>query len=97
MRVTSIQDDIRALGIEIIWVLEYTVSGVGGTADSCFDFFTTGGATEGWCVGDSQTMPTPYTFDDAPFAIGRFVYNSNLHRFRNTYWLSICAFWSLPL
>lgn len=71
MRVSSIQDDIRALGIEIIWVLEYTVGSVGGTADNCYDFFDTAGATEGWCVGDSQTMPTPYTFDDSPFAIGR--------------------------
>lgn len=74
MSVGSIQDDIRSLGIEIIWVLEYTVSGQGGTDDNCYDFFSnaaTVNASEGWCVGDSETMPVAYTFDDSPFAIGR--------------------------
>jgi hypothetical protein len=26
---------------------------------------------KGWCVGDSQTLPTAYTFDNSPFSIGR--------------------------
>ena len=71
MRVSSIQEDIRDLGVEIIWVLERTQAGQPGTADTCYDFFHTAGATEGWCVGDSQTMPVPQTFDNSPFAIGR--------------------------
>lgn len=29
------------------------------------------GSTLGWCVGDSETMPVPGTFDESPFSIDR--------------------------
>lgn len=71
MRVASIEDDIRALGAEIIWVLEASASGVAGTADSCYSFMNTAGATQGWCVGDGQTVPLPGSWDDSAFSVGR--------------------------
>ncbi|MCB9674612.1 MAG: hypothetical protein H6737_05805 [Alphaproteobacteria bacterium] len=71
------EDDIIAAGAEIIWVLEADASGVAGTAASCMAFFdqfpTQYGVSvdQGWCVGDGQTIPTPGTFDNSPFSVGR--------------------------
>lgn len=31
----------------------------------------TQGSTQGWCVGDSQTVPTPGAWDNSPFSVGR--------------------------
>ncbi len=73
----EVEDDIVAAGAEIIWVLEQDVSGVDGTMQSCMDFMDDVGvlagvpADKGWCVGDSQTMPVPGTFDDSPFSVAR--------------------------
>lgn len=67
----SVENDIIAAGAEIIWVLERSADNSPGTAEGCLSFMTQLGATKGWCVGDSQTQPTAYTFDNAPFSIGR--------------------------
>ncbi len=69
----SVAADITALNTEIIWVLEQTASNQPGTAANCVDFMSQvgGGTTYGWCVGDSQTQPVPYTFDNSPFSVYR--------------------------
>ena len=65
------EDDILALGAEIIWVLEADYNGDPGTARLCEERMSELGATKGWCVGDGQTVPTPGTWDDSPFSVGR--------------------------
>lgn len=65
------EDDIIAAGAEIIWVMEQTAANEPGTADNCYSFLSQLGSTKGWCVGDSQTQPVPYTFDNSPFSTGR--------------------------
>ena len=65
------EEDIIAAGAEIIWVLEATRFAQPGTAEGCRSFMNARGSDKGYCVGDSETMPTPGVWDDAPFAIGR--------------------------
>lgn len=60
-----------AAGAEIIWVLEQTSFGQPGTAENCQEFLNNLGSSQGWCVGDSQTMPVPGSFDDSPFSLQR--------------------------
>lgn len=67
----EVQDRIEAAGAAIIWVLEEDTGGEDGTAESCVDFFSAGGSTIGWCVGDGQTEPNAGEFDDSPFSRGR--------------------------
>ncbi|MCA9567888.1 MAG: hypothetical protein KC656_08600 [Myxococcales bacterium] len=69
----GVADDIVAAGAEIIWVMERTASNAPGTAVNCQTFMSTvgGGTDKGWCVGDSETLPTAYTFDNSPFSLYR--------------------------
>lgn len=64
------EENIRAAGAEIIWVLEATTSGQAGTAVTCADFIGQE-SDQGWCVGDGQTQPLDGEWDDSPFSIGR--------------------------
>lgn len=63
--------EIRAAGAEIVWVLERDEDRRPGTAQRCRDTLDTLGSVQGWCVGDAQTIPVPYAFDDSPLASGR--------------------------
>ncbi len=65
------EDDIEAAGAQIIWVLQEDRSFDAGTAQSCFNFMESIGATRGICVGDGQTEPIAGTFAASPFAVGR--------------------------
>lgn len=65
------EENIINAGGQVIWVLEQDRSGVDGTAESCRSFMNGQGSDNGICVGDAQTMPTPGTFDDSPFALAR--------------------------
>ncbi|MCB9673848.1 MAG: hypothetical protein H6737_01965 [Alphaproteobacteria bacterium] len=65
------EDDIGALDVGIVWVLEADPSGQAGTAQSCYDFVSASGASTGWCVGDAETVPDPGEWDDSPFSVGR--------------------------
>lgn len=67
----QVEQEIVDAGAQIIWVLEQTTFGQPGTAESCQDFLDSMNSTQGWCVGDSETMPVPGTFDDSPFSIER--------------------------
>ena len=67
----EIEDDIGALDVGIVWVLEADPSGQAGTAQSCYDFVSASGASTGWCVGDAETVPDPGEWDDSPFSVGR--------------------------
>jgi hypothetical protein len=70
--VADIEDDIVDSRAQIIWVLEQDPQGAPGTADSCTSTMDQLGAKDqGFCVGDSQTMPEPGTFDDSPFSVAR--------------------------
>lgn len=71
MSVVSVEDDIIAAGAQLIWVMEQTAASAPGTADNCYSFMDQLGSTQGLCVGDSQTQPTPGTFDTSPFSIAR--------------------------
>lgn len=63
--------DIVEAGAQIIWVLEENSSGQIGTAKDCRRFMDGKDSSEGWCVGDGQTVPTPSTFDDSPLGLSR--------------------------
>ena len=65
------EDDIRAEGAEIIWVLEQNRALLPGTPEDCKEFMLDEGATTGWCVGDAQTRPESGSWDDSPFSEGR--------------------------
>ena len=67
----SIENQLEAEGVQLIWVLEADRSQVPGTAQSCRDFVESRGSTSGICVGDSQTEPVAGTFDRSPFSVGR--------------------------
>lgn len=67
----QVEQQILDAGAQIIWVLEQDSFLQPGTAQLCRDFIDSRGSTLGWCVGDGQTMPTPGTFDNSPFSIGR--------------------------
>lgn len=69
--VAQLEEDIIAEGAEIIWVLEQSQSFSPGTAALCRDFMDGRGSDKGWCVGDSETQPTPGAWDSSPFASGR--------------------------
>lgn len=71
MSVVAVEDQIVAAGAELVWVMERTAANAPGTAENCMSFMTQIGATKGWCVGDSQTSPTAFAFDDSPFSVGR--------------------------
>ncbi len=70
MRVAEVEDDIRAAGAEIIWVLEADVDGTPGTSELCYEFMRSEAST-GWCVGDAETLPDAGEFVDSPFSQGR--------------------------
>lgn len=65
------EQDFLDAGAEIIWVLERDKFFADGTAKLCRDTMDALGSTQGWCVGDAQTEPVPFTFDDSPFSVGR--------------------------
>jgi len=65
------EDDIIAAGAQIIWVLEQGAGFSDGTAENCIDTMEDLGATQGWCVGDDETLPEADVWDDSPFAEGR--------------------------
>ncbi len=67
----QVEQQIIDAGAEIIWVLEASGFGQPGTAAECRDFLDSHGSTQGWCVGDGETMPTPGTWDDSPFGLTR--------------------------
>ena len=67
----QVEQDILALGAQIIWVLEANSFLQPGTAEECRNFMDAQGSETGWCVGDGQTIPTPGTFDNSPFSQGR--------------------------
>lgn len=68
----EVDDEIRAAGAEIVWVLEADSRFTPGTADLCVDVMgVLGDPDRGWCVGDSQTEPVAGTFDDSPFSVAR--------------------------
>jgi hypothetical protein len=67
----QVEQQILDVGAQIIWVLEADSFGQPGTAEWCRTFVDSMGSQVGWCVGDGQTIPTPGTFDDSPFSIGR--------------------------
>ena len=67
----QVEQQIQAAGAEIIWVLEADAFLQPGTAAACRDFMDAQGSAIGWCVGDGETLPTPGTFDNSPFSIGR--------------------------
>jgi len=69
--VAQSEDEIIAAGAEIIWVLEQGSGFTDGTAENCIDTMEALGATQGWCVGDDESLPAPDVFDDSEFAIGR--------------------------
>jgi hypothetical protein len=54
-----------------VWVLEQTPTGQPGTAESCREVLDSFDSDNGWCVGDSETLPDAGTFDASPFSIGR--------------------------
>lgn len=65
------EQEIEDAGAQIIWVLEQDQGGNDGTAFNCRSYMDGKGSTQGWCVGDVETMPLPGTFDDSPFSIER--------------------------
>ena len=67
----QVEQQILDAGAQIIWVLEADGFGQPGTAQACRNFVDSRGSTLGWCVGDGATVPTPGTFDNSPFSIGR--------------------------
>lgn len=69
--VADIEDDIRAQGAELIWVLEENTAREWGTAEECLEMMDYLGSEQGWCVGDGQTEPEPGVFDDSPFSVDR--------------------------
>lgn len=69
--VAEIEDEIRGLGAEIIWVLEQDTEQEPGTAEECQEMMDYLGSTQGWCVGDGQTEPVPGVFDESPFSVDR--------------------------
>lgn len=67
----NVSEDIQAEGVQIIWVLQQSSVGQGGTAEGCLDFFTGEGASTGICVGDAEVFEQRDAFQDSPFASGR--------------------------
>lgn len=65
------EQEIIDAGAQIIWVLEQNTGGNAGTAADCRPYMDNKGSTQGWCVGDGMTMPTPGSFDDSPFSNAR--------------------------
>ena len=67
----KIQTDFTDAGAQLIWVLEQDFDGEPGTASECIEALHRIDVTEGWCVGDAQTIPEAGLFDDSPFSVGR--------------------------
>ena len=67
----SVEQDFIDAGALIIWVLEQDNLLNIGTASSCRTYMDSKGSTQGWCIGDGETMPTSGAFDNSPFAVGR--------------------------
>lgn len=69
--VAQVEEQIIDEGAAIIWVLQQSSGFQDGTAQLCRDFMDGRGSNNGYCVGDSQSMPTPFLFRDASFSNGR--------------------------
>jgi len=70
--VVGIEDEIVKAGAQIIWVLEKGPRFEDGTSDLCYTLLgDNGGSTQGYCVGDDQTVPVAGAFDDSPFSVNR--------------------------
>ena len=67
----QVEQELVDAGAQLIWVLEQDPFLQPGTAQACRAFMDDLGSTLGWCVGDSQTMPNPGTFDESPFSVAR--------------------------
>ena len=67
----QVEEDIIAEGAFIVWVLQEDTGVQPGTAERCRNFMNFLGSDQGWCVGDSETMPSAFTFKNSPFARGR--------------------------
>lgn len=67
----QVEQAIVDAGAEIIWVLEQNAFLQPGTPEDCRNMMDSLGSTHGWCVGDSQTFPTPGAFDNSPFSQAR--------------------------
>ncbi len=65
------EQTILDAGAQIVWVLEADPAQEPGTMETCVEVMGELGATQGWCVGDGQTMPTPGVFDNSPFSVDR--------------------------
>lgn len=71
-RVADVEDEIKAEGVEIIWIIEEISFGTAGLYEHCGDFNSQiSGSSAGWCVGDGETQPSAGVFDDSPFSDGR--------------------------
>jgi hypothetical protein len=70
--VAQLEADIVDAGAEIIWVLEQSQFAEPGTAELCVEVLgLLGSVDKGWCVGDSQTGPESYAFDESEIAMQR--------------------------
>lgn len=67
----QLEEQIIALGIQLVWVLQETTSFAAGNATQCRDYVRQRGSDKGLCVGDGQTMPTARVFDSSPFTVRR--------------------------
>lgn len=67
----QVEDEIAAEGVQIIWVLEKSSSFADGTAAECRRVLGNAMSTQGLCVGDGQTQPTPGVFDTSDLSIAR--------------------------
>ena len=67
----DVEDQIVQAGAQIIWVLEQNQFLQPGTAEDCRNILDSFGSTQGWCVGDGQTLPTAGVFDNSPFSVQR--------------------------
>lgn len=67
----EVEQQIIDAGAEIIWVLEQNAFLQPGTAQECRTIMNGLGSQLGWCVGDSETIPTPGVFDNSPFSQAR--------------------------
>ncbi len=67
----QVEQEIIDAGAELIWVLEANSFLQPGTPEECRNFMDSLGSTQGWCVGDAETMPMAGVFDNSPFGEGR--------------------------
>ncbi len=67
----QVESNILAAGAQIVWVLTTTRGFQPATAADCRSFMDAMGSSEGLCVGDGETEPTPGVWARSPFAVGR--------------------------